>query len=155
MRRVASWGPDGVVILPSDGLSDEDDAAVAEVIDHTRTRVLTGEVPAADGTAPQDLTKPGVEPRIQIEDRQIRVKLHDKVEALRLAAKALGLLKDKVEVEVSGLYPPGFFEAVVSGDLSKLPPKYREAAQRALPAGPITDAELVGPAPAPDGQATP
>jgi hypothetical protein len=123
MGDFANWGPDGVVLEPRDSLTAEQRACVQEVIEHRRTH--TDESGAT------------------VEHREIRIKLYDKLEALRLSARALGLLKDKVEVEVSGIYPPGFFEAVVSGDLSKLPPKYREAAQAALPAGPVTDAELV------------
>lgn len=106
LNRVGSWGPDGVTLIPSDSLEDADIAAIAEVTDHTRSRV------EGEGTT--------------ILDRQVRVKLHDKVEALRLAAKVLGLLKDKVELEVPSLLPSGFFAAVVTGDLSKLPPAFRE-----------------------------
>lgn len=114
MDGIASWGPEGVVIKPHEQLDPEDLAAVAEVRDHTRRRVVMAEEPAA-----------GAAPSVVIEDREVRVKLHDKVEALRLAAKVLGLLKDKVELEVPSLFPAGFFAAVVTGDVSKLPPAFR------------------------------
>lgn len=113
MDGIASWGPDGVVIKPHEQLDPEDLAAVAEVRDHTRRRVVMADEPA------------GAAPSVVIEDREVRVKLHDKVEALRLAAKVLGLLKDKVELEVPSLFPAGFFAAVVTGQLDKLPPAFR------------------------------
>jgi hypothetical protein len=120
LTRVASWGPDGVVLIPSDQLEDDDVAAVAEVIDHTRRRVVMADAPAPrpDGAEPAG-------PQVAIEDRQIRLKLFDKVEALRLAAKALGLLKDRVELEAPSLFPPGYFAAIVTGQLDKLPPAFR------------------------------
>jgi phage terminase small subunit len=77
MGDFADWGPDGVTLRASQELTEAQAACVAEVADHTRTRVVAGE---------------GGRPRVQVEDRQIRIKLHDKIEALRLAAKVLGLL---------------------------------------------------------------
>ena len=59
--------------------------------------------------------------------------LHDKVKALGILAKYLGLLRERVDVSGAigvGLLPRGFFESIVMGDpsLMQLPPE-----QRALP----------------------
>ena len=66
LGQFASWSPEGMELLASWELSDDALAAVAEVSD-TRTR----------------------------QGQQVRVKLHDKVGALRLAAQARGMLQDR------------------------------------------------------------
>jgi len=63
-RAYLRWGPDGVTLTPSDALSDDAAAAVAEVSEHRTTRTAAGE---GTGT---------------VEERQIRFKLHDKHAAL-------------------------------------------------------------------------
>lgn len=70
-RKYQKWGPTGVNILESDGLSDDEAAAVAEV-----AQTITG---AGAGS--------------------FRIKQHDKIRALELLAKMEGMLKDRVEVE--------------------------------------------------------
>jgi len=65
MRNYATWGPDGVSLKPSDGLSDLEAVAVAEVSETT--------------------TKDG---------GSLRFKLHDKLGALNTLAKYLRLLTE-------------------------------------------------------------
>ena len=68
-RKYQKWGPTGVNVLESDGLSDDEAAAVAEVA--------------------QTITEAG---------GSFRIKQHDKIRALELLAKMEGMLKDRVEV---------------------------------------------------------
>jgi hypothetical protein len=53
-------------------------------------------------------------------DRQVRVKLHDKLGALTILAKHLGLLRAPEEAKERPLFPKGFFAALITGDPSKL-----------------------------------
>ncbi|MBV9825867.1 MAG: terminase small subunit, partial [Alphaproteobacteria bacterium] len=71
MRRLMRWGPNGVELLPSAELAEDDAAAVAEVS--------------------QTVTKDG---------GTIRLKVHDKARALDSLPRHLGLFRDRVEVEV-------------------------------------------------------
>lgn len=71
-RRIMSWGPDGVTLLPSASLTADDAAVVAE--------------------ASQTTSEGG---------GSIRVKLVDKLGALNALARHLGLLTDKVKIEAS------------------------------------------------------
>lgn len=71
-RRIMSWGPDGVTLLPSASLTADDAAVVAE--------------------ASQTTSEGG---------GSIRVKLVDKLGALNSLARHLGLLTDKVKIEAS------------------------------------------------------
>jgi hypothetical protein len=64
-RRLTRWGPEGLALLPSDGLSEDDAAAVAWV--------STG---GHKGKHAQ------------------RIRMHDKQRALDALARHLGLLKD-------------------------------------------------------------
>ena len=86
MGQFAVWGQEGLTPLASGELSEDQLAAVAEVSD-TRTR----------------------------QGRQVRVKLHDKMKALELAARHLGMLQDRGKEEekpiqitrVTIVLPPG------------------------------------------------
>lgn len=68
-RKVLRWGPDGVRLIDSAALSDDDAAVVAEV---SETTTATG------GT--------------------LKLKTHDKVKALELLGRHLALFTDKTEV---------------------------------------------------------
>lgn len=68
-RRVMSWGPDGIKLRPSNALTDDEAAVVAEV-----TETVT-----ANGGS-------------------LKIKTHDKVAALKLLGEHLGLFKQKVEL---------------------------------------------------------
>jgi phage terminase small subunit len=106
MREVASWGGfDGVKLKMSDTLTDEAASAIAEVVDHTKSRLELGS---------------DTRPAAEVLDRQVRVKLHDKLAALTLLAKHLGLLKESEEQRERPLFPKGFFAALITGDVSKL-----------------------------------
>jgi len=67
-RRVFTWGADGVTLRDSAGLTDDEAAAVSEV---SQTVTDTG--------------------------GSIRAKMHDKVKALELLSKHLGLFSERVE----------------------------------------------------------
>jgi phage terminase small subunit len=69
LRRVFKWGPDGVALRPSDELTEDEAAIVAEVSETT--------------------TESG---------GSIKVKRFDKLKALELLMKHLGLLVDRTEV---------------------------------------------------------
>jgi phage terminase small subunit len=97
MREIATWGgADGVKLLESRALSDDAAACIAEVVDHSKT-------------VGQDIL-----------DRQVRVKLHDKLAALNTLAKYLGMLREREEAKERPLFPKGFFAALITGDPSKL-----------------------------------
>ena len=70
-RKIFSWGPSGVTLLPSEDLTDDEAAAVAEVS--------------------QTITESG---------GSIKAKLHDKGKALELLGRHLGMFVDKSKVEV-------------------------------------------------------
>jgi phage terminase small subunit len=69
LRRIFAWGPDGVRLRPSDELTDDEAAVVAEV---TETRSETG--------------------------GSLKVKRFDKLKALELLGKHLGMFSDKLEL---------------------------------------------------------
>lgn len=68
-RDVMRWGPGGVVLVPSDILTDDQAASVAEVSEST--------------------TKDG---------GSIKLKRHDKVKALELLGRHLGMWNDKLDI---------------------------------------------------------
>lgn len=68
-RKVMMWGPSGVKLRDSESLT-EDDAAIVSEVSETIT--------AAGGS--------------------LKLKTHDKVKALELLGKHLGMFKDKVEI---------------------------------------------------------
>ena len=72
-RKVFKWGPDGVTLLPSDGLTEDEAAAVCEV---SQTFSDTG--------------------------GSIKGKVHDKIKALDLLCKHLGITVDKKNIELAG-----------------------------------------------------
>lgn len=72
-RDLMEWGPDGVKLKDSADLTEEQAASVAEVSETT--------------------TKDG---------GSLKLKKHDKVKALELLGRHMGMFKDKVETEVSG-----------------------------------------------------
>jgi phage terminase small subunit len=77
-RKAVSWGPDGVRLLPSDELSADEAAIIAEV---SETRSENG--------------------------GSIKAKRYDKLKALELLGRHLGMFKDRVEIE-KPLEPPNF-----------------------------------------------
>lgn len=72
-RDVMDWGPNGVTLKSSGELSDDQAASVAEVSETT--------------------TKEG---------GSLKLKRHDKVKALELLGRHLGMFTDKVKNEISG-----------------------------------------------------
>jgi phage terminase small subunit len=72
-RAVFSWGPDGVTLRSSEELTDDEAAVVAEV---SETRTETG--------------------------GSIKGKLCDKLKALELLGRHLGMFSDRQQVELSG-----------------------------------------------------
>jgi phage terminase small subunit len=72
-RKIFKWGPNGVTLLDSDSLTEDEAAAVAEVSETT--------------------TESG---------GSIKAKLHDKNKALELLGKHLGIFTDKLQVQHSG-----------------------------------------------------
>lgn len=72
-RDVMKWGPDGVILRSSDELTDAQAAQVAEV---SETTSATG--------------------------GSLKLKKHDKVKALELLGRHLGMFTDKTEVSGSG-----------------------------------------------------
>ena len=75
MRAVTAWGPSGLTLRDSAGLSDDEAAAVLEV---SETRTESG-----GGTR--------------------KVKLNDKVRALEMLGKHLGMFTERVEVAATGI----------------------------------------------------
>jgi phage terminase small subunit len=78
IRRVLSWGRESVHFIPSDELSDDDAATVAEV--QAKRTIYT--------------TEDGSEEKIEL-----KMKTHDKLGALRDLGRHLKLFTDKVEHE--------------------------------------------------------
>lgn len=72
-RDVMEWGPNGVILKKSDDLTDDQAAGIAEVSEST--------------------TKDG---------GSLKLKRHDKVKALELLGRHLGMFTDKVKSEISG-----------------------------------------------------
>ncbi|MDY0258495.1 MAG: terminase small subunit [Desulfovibrio sp.] len=72
-RDVMEWGPDGVILKDSAELTDDQAAGVAEVSEST--------------------TKDG---------GSLKLKRHDKVKALELLGRHLGMFTDKVKNEITG-----------------------------------------------------
>lgn len=72
-RKVFKWGPDGVALLPSSELSEDEAAVISEVSEST----------SESGGS-------------------IKGKLLDKLKALELLGKHLGMFSDKMQVEHSG-----------------------------------------------------
>lgn len=82
LRNFVSWSVDGVLVKDSEQISDEHASAISEIIDSKSGK---------DG------------------DRNIRIKLHDKVAALEKIGKHLGMFKDNHNV---------FLHTVIRKDLS-------------------------------------
>ncbi len=72
-RDVMEWGPNGVIFKKSDDLTDDQAAGIAEVSEST--------------------TKDG---------GSLKLKRHDKVKALELLGRHLGMFTDKVKNEITG-----------------------------------------------------
>lgn len=73
IRKVMSWGEDGVTLKESSELSDDDAAIVSEVS--------------------ETITEKG---------SNLKLKTHDKLRALEMVGRHLGMFKDKVEVTGEG-----------------------------------------------------
>jgi phage terminase small subunit len=86
-RDVMSWGPDGVRLKPSSQLTEDQAATVAE--------------------ASQSITQHG---------GSIKLKMHDKVAALTLMGKHLGMFTDRVDLTTGG--QP--FKALIGVDIEAL-----------------------------------
>jgi phage terminase small subunit len=108
MRAFAEWGPDGLTLKASADLADEAAPAVAEVIEHRRTR----KVRSGGGKDSQTAQV--------VEERHVRIKLHDKLQALTTIAKHLGVLRDRPDEPERPLFPRGFFAAAITGDVDKI-----------------------------------
>ena len=119
MGDVATWGPEGVVLKLSSELPDDVAPAVADVIEHRTRRVTTRATPAVGKPGEPSYQPPG-EVTTVTEERNLRVKLHDKIAALVTLSKYLGLLKDRGDEPERPLFPKGFFAAIVTGDVSKI-----------------------------------
>ena len=72
-RKVFKWGPEGVTLLPAEGFTEDEAAAVCEV---SQTFSDTG--------------------------GSIKGKVHDKIKALGLLCKHLGITVDKKNIELAG-----------------------------------------------------
>lgn len=97
-RALMKWGPDGVTLVDSETITDEDAAMVSEVSES---------VTEAGGT--------------------IKLKTHDKVKALELIGKHLGMFGDKLELSGKGGGPvqhvnmtPADIEAATESAMNKL-----------------------------------
>ena len=73
LRDAVIWGPGGVALLDSAQLTDEQAAAISEV----------GETVTKEGGS-------------------VRIKRHDKVKALELLMRHMGMLNDKLDVDAKG-----------------------------------------------------
>ena len=82
MRRLMRWGADSVAFVPSDELSPDDAAAVAWIEADTTCR-------RADG---------GTEKTVKL-----KLKLHDKIAALSLLGRHLGMFTEKLPAPVGDL----------------------------------------------------
>jgi phage terminase small subunit len=93
-RRVMSWGPDGMKLRPSGDLTDDEAAIVAEVVE-TRTE--------AGGT--------------------LRVKVANKVEALKLLGQHLGMFVDRLNVNGTVTLPAEWvgIQALIVATLDRFP----------------------------------
>lgn len=90
-RKLFRWGPDGVSLLPSDGLADADAALVVEVSETT----------SESGGS-------------------IRVKTADKLGALRLLGQHLGLFVERLKVEGLPAPPPVDLSRLTDAQLRQL-----------------------------------
>lgn len=70
LRKSVKWGPDGVTLVDSSELSDDDAAAISEV----------GETKSENGGS-------------------LKIKRHDKLKALELLGRHLGFYDDKVTLK--------------------------------------------------------
>jgi phage terminase small subunit len=128
LRRVAfadmwnfgEWGPGGVVMKASAELDDDVAPAVADVIERRTTRTTTRAMRAVGKPG-----EPGYVPEAEVktitEERNTRVKLHDKVQALVALSKFLGILRQDADQPAQRpLLPKGFFAAVITGDVERI-----------------------------------
>lgn len=137
LREVAVWGPNGVEIRPSSEISAEGAGAIASISESSRT--TTRETSAGPS---------------EVVDRVVKVKLHDKLGALTLLSKHLGIVRDRKEVtgidggpiEVTGPgggpIPVVDLATLATADLVELRRVLASAAERAAKARAI-EAEVV------------
>jgi hypothetical protein len=120
LRDFVSWDESGLRLKPSDALEDDTAPALSEVIEHRTTRTTTRRTAAVGKPGEPGYVPPG-EVTTETVERNLRVKLHSKVEALVNLSKFLGILKDHPPaVAPSSGLPRGFFTAVILRDPSKL-----------------------------------
>ena len=108
LRDVADWDESGVRVIPKAEPTDDAARSLDEIVEHRTRRITTRR------------TKDGGEVETVTEERQVRVKLHDKIAALTALSKFLGILEKGEAAETRPLFPPGFFAAIVMGDVSKI-----------------------------------
>jgi phage terminase small subunit len=95
LRKVSSWGPNGVTLLPSEGLTDDEAAIVAEVSETTSET-----------------------------SGSIKFKRFDKLKALELLGKHLGMFVERTEnkTEISGRATVAFdpYEGLTTEELREI-----------------------------------
>ncbi len=119
MGDVADWNADGVRVIPHDQLSEDARRTLDEIVEHTTRRITTRRT-KAHGKPGEPGFVPEGEVETVTEERQTRVKLHDKIAALVTLSKYLGLLKDRSDEPERPLFPKGFFEAKVLGHVNRI-----------------------------------
>jgi phage terminase small subunit len=95
MRQHATWGPEGVALLPSAALSDEAARAVHEVVSTTKTRTHV----TTEGES------------IRTVEVQTRLRLYNKLQALEALGKHLDLFRAPTEDELAN---QAFIEALAA-----------------------------------------
>jgi hypothetical protein len=124
--EVAAWDHEGgLVVKPSATLDRDALATIREVVDETTTRFITEEEFVVEpGTPPLKrgrklrVVKPGEPPpppptpetrlrrREEVVDRRLKVKQHDKIEALKLLGRFHEIIKDHPVIQVN-IFPSG------------------------------------------------
>lgn len=102
-KDYTSWGPGGTKLKDSDGLTDDQAAAVAEVsevyvaekVDDSQMELFGEDL---DGVDKDAADAADVEKRIVT--KRVNVKFHNKTKALELMARHFGMLKDKIDVDL-------------------------------------------------------
>lgn len=82
LRRVATWGPDGLILTPSEELEDDAALAIQEVTMHTKRRIEQTD----DGDV------------VTIEEVRGKAKMYSKLDAYEKLGKYLKLFTDKLDI---------------------------------------------------------